>query len=82
MKVKYVDKPMQIVWLDLAEVSPISIQTNEVVPALPVVVISAISSLYTRMAIEVSVEVEAVAPIDPVPLSMRGSAIVVYVIYY
>ena len=59
------DKLMHTVWPDLTEVSPVSVQTDEVVPTVPVVVEGATRTSYASLATQTSGKVVAPAPVGP-----------------
>ena len=80
MRVKQVDKLMQTVKLIPVYVSPVGVQTDVVVPAVPVVVQGATRASYISVAKQASVEVAATAPVGLVLPPTGARALVVHVV--
>ena len=78
LRVKQVNKLIETVKLVSIEVSAIVVQTDVLVPVVPVVVKEPVRALYTSMAIHASVEVAALAPVSTVLPLIGTRALVVY----
>ena len=81
MRVKQIDKLMQTVNLVHIEVSPVRVQTDVIVPVIPVVVEGASMASYINIAIQALVEVATSAPVGPVPLAIEVRALVVHGVF-
>ena len=78
LKIKQVDKLIQTVELVPLKVSLISVETDKVVPTVPVVVEGATRALYASVANQVSMQVAALASVGLVLLLTGARALVVH----
>ena len=67
--------------LEVIKVSPIGVQTDVVVPAVPVVIEGALRASYASLATQVSIEIAALAPISPVLSAIKAQPLVVHGVF-
>ena len=78
LRIKQVDKLIQTVQLVIGELSLVGVQSDMVVPAVPIVVEGASRTSYASVTTQASVEVAALAPVSPVPPATGARALVVH----